>query len=92
MPKVVDIRGQFLEVTADRLFALVDAEDRLEPRLDGRRGGLADVQRERVGGLRVEAPFVGQVKDSSPLESAERVNFLEDRSPFRLVQVVEDFG
>ena len=84
------IRSQFLDVASDRLLALVEAEDRLKPRLAWSRGRVTDMQRDRVGGLRVEAPFVGQVEDPPALEPAEGVDFLEDRSPFLFVQAVED--
>src|SRR5208283_5413670 len=86
------IRSQLLQVASDRLLAFVDAEDRLKPRLAWSRGRVTDMQRDRVGGLRVEAPLVGQVEDPSSLEPAEGVDLLEDRSPFLFVQAVEDIG
>ena len=63
------VRGQLLQVAADRLFALVDAEDRLEPRLRPVvRLSTANAERDGVGDLRVEPALVGQVKHPPPLE------------------------
>ena len=86
------VRSQFLDVAAHRLFALVEAEDRLKPRLAWSRGRVTDMESHSVRGLRVEAPLVGQVEDPPALEPAEGVDFLEDRSPFLFVQAVEDIG
>ncbi len=88
----LDVGGQLFEVAAERLLALVDAEDRLEP------GGFRPARRpSRVQGdgierLGAEAPLVSQVKDSPPLERRERLDFLQERRPLRLAQTVHDVG
>ena len=69
------VRGDLLEVPAERLLALVDAEHRLEPRRGrGVGAGLRGVQGEGVERPGVEAPLVGQVEDPPPLDAPENAS------------------
>src|SRR5262249_4667689 len=75
------VRGQLLQVTADRLLTLVDAEHRLEGRVGRLVVRPAVVQGQGVEGLRGGAPLVGQMKDAPPLDGRERLDLLGEAGP-----------
>ncbi len=72
------VRGDFLEVPAERLLALVEAGDDLEPR----RGGFPRaVQGQCVERLGAEPRLVGEVEHAPPLDVRETPRSLRRAIP-----------
>jgi hypothetical protein len=73
------IGREFLDVPAERLFPLVNTEDRLECRRGfvGRRG----VERDRVKRPRVEPPLICEVEDTTAFDCRERLDLADEVAP-----------
>ena len=76
-------------MAAERLLALVEAEDRLEARPLRPPRGAAGVQGDGVEGLVQEAALVGQVEDAAAFHGGKRLNLRHQGGPLGLTQPVQ---